>query len=76
MLDIHEINTGLSTMYRAPNCSTQSFTKGLNVEDHWLDSAKYKDNISCGITGDYKIGFLETRKLEAAQSLFVFLLIE
>ena len=55
---IHELNIGLITVYRPPDCKSESFDKGMDVIDKWMNDVKDLEGVKFIITGDFNLGFL------------------
>ena len=55
---IHELNIGLITVYCPPDCTTESFTKGINFVEAWMEDVKNNEGIKFLMTGDFNLGFL------------------
>ena len=60
MLYINDLNMGLITVYRPPNCDTASFGNNLKNINKWMEAIqKNHPSVTFCITGDFNMGFLK-----------------
>ena len=59
-LYINELNIGIITVYRPPNCDANKFNECINNVEVWMeDRKKQRENTKFIVNGDFNLGFLE-----------------